>query len=138
MGRGEVRPVAEIASYHAHVYFDPETQRGDALAVRAATAERFAVRLGTVWDRPVGPHSRAMYQVAFAPDLFGTFVPWLMLNRRGLSVLVHPNTANQKRDHLDDALWLGEPLALDGEVLPAEDGEAELAGPPNTEPTLAP
>jgi aromatic ring-cleaving dioxygenase len=133
-----IRPLAEIASYHAHLYFDPERERETALAVREAIAGRFSVRLGTVWDRPVGPHSRAMYQVAFAPDLFGAFVPWLMLNRRGLSVLVHPNTANQRRDHLDDALWLGEPLSLKGEVLPDEDGEAELAGEPNTEPELAP
>lgn len=138
MAKGVVRAVAEIASYHAHLYFEPETGRETALAVRHAIGERFSVRLGTVWDRPVGPHSRAMYQVAFAPGLFGTFVPWLMLNRGGLSVLIHPNTVNQKRDHLDDALWLGEPLALDGEVLPEEEGEAELAGPPNTTPTLAP
>jgi DOPA 4,5-dioxygenase len=133
-----VRPLAEIASYHAHLYFDPEHQRETALAVREAIGERFSVRLGTVWDKPVGPHSRAMYQVAFAPELFGAFVPWLMLNRRGLSVLVHPNTANQRRDHLDDALWLGEPLSLKGEVLPDEDGEAEPAGEPNTEPTREP
>jgi DOPA 4,5-dioxygenase len=131
-----IRPLAEIASYHAHLYFDPARERETALALRDAIAERFSVRLGTIWDKPVGPHSRAMYQVAFAPELFGAFVPWLMLNRRGLSVLVHPNTANQRRDHLDDALWLGEPLSLKGEALPDEEGEAELAGEPNTAPTL--
>lgn len=133
----EVRRVAEVASYHAHIYFDPKAQKADALAIREAAGERFAVRLGTVWDRPVGPHSMAMYQIAFEPELFGTLVPWLMVNNRGLSILVHPNTTNQKRDHLLDAVWIGPPLALDGEVLP-EEGEAELAGPPNTRPTMEP
>ena len=132
-----VRRVDEIASYHAHIYFEPATEREQALALREAIGERFSVRLGTVWDRPVGPHSRAMYQVAFEPALFGTIVPWLMLNAGGLSVLIHPNTDNMRRDHLEDRLWLGAPLDLHGEVL-AEENAAEPAGEANTAPTLEP
>ena len=133
----EVRPVGEIASYHAHIYFDPESRRADALAIREAAGERFAVRLGTVRDGPVGPHSQAMFQIAFEPPLFGTLVPWLMLNHRGLSILVHPNTTNEKRDHLLDALWIGRPLPLDEALLPVET-EAQQAGEVNTAPTVAP
>ncbi|QAY77016.1 DOPA 4,5-dioxygenase family protein [Sphingosinicella sp. BN140058] len=137
MEAATLRPVGEIASYHAHVYFDPESEWEHALALRAGIGERFAVRLGRVWDRPVGPHSRAMYQVAFAPAVFHVFVPWLMLNNGGLSILVHPNTTNPRRDHLHDAVWIGTALSLAGEVLP-DDQAADLAGEPNTTPHKAP
>ena len=130
--------LAAIGSFHAHVYFDGPAQRETALALRAQIAERFAVTLGRVHDTLVGPHARAMYQVAFDVALFGNFVPWLMLNRQGLTVLVHPNTRDERRDHLVHALWMGEILDIVGPERLAADMSPERAPPPNTQPTLAP
>ena len=127
------RSVSEIASYHAHVYFDPATTRPEAERLRGWMGERFAVTLGRWHDVKVGPHDQAMYQVAFASELFPTLVPWLMLNHGSLSVLVHPNTKNPRRDHLVNPLWIGAPLDVHREKLP-EETEAEPAPAPNTHP----
>jgi len=107
-----------IREYHAHIYFDAETQSA-AAEVRAALAELFDVAIGRWRDGPVGPHPKAMYQVAFPPEMFAEFVPWLMLNRRGLTILVHPDTGQDVLDHEDHPIWLGEKLDLDIEMLRA-------------------
>lgn len=133
------RPLAGIHSYHAHIYFDPASTRAAAETLRQQIAERFAVQMGRWHEVPVGPHSQAMYQVAFTTGLFASFVPWLMINRGNLNVLVHPNTLAPRDDHLQHALWLGERQPLIDKVLPMHiDAAEESAIVVNTSPTLAP
>ena len=106
----------QIAGWHAHVYYD-EGSRARAAAVREALDCRFRVKLGRWRDEPVGPHPEPMYQVAFKPDQFAGIVQWLMLNRDGLTVLVHPETGHDLGDHRDRALWMGRVLDLNLDVL---------------------
>lgn len=56
----------------------------------------------------------AMFEVnIFTPAQFGAFIPWLVINRGPLSALVHPNTDDEERDHMQRATWIGEKLPLD-------------------------
>lgn len=105
-------PVSSIKAYHAHIYYSSES-KSKASALRADLGEFFDVQLGRMHDTPVGPHLSGMYLVVFGLQEFEKIVPWLMLNRRGLDILIHPETGNDLEDHSDHALWLGEKLDLD-------------------------
>lgn len=102
-----------VGEYHAHVYYTP-AQRAHARWLRAQLGRRFVVRLGRWRETPVGPHPRAMFQVAFAPAQFGAVVPFLMLNRGPLDILVHPESGHgHAGDHAVRSAWLGQPQVLD-------------------------
>jgi DOPA 4,5-dioxygenase len=102
-----------IAAYHAHVYYDPQTTRGRAENLRQRVAVEFPqVQLGRWHDELVGPHTQSMYQIAFPSGVLGSFLPWLMLNRDGLTVLLHPETGDDYRDHTAHAVWFGAVLPL--------------------------
>jgi aromatic ring-cleaving dioxygenase len=103
---------AEIRGYHAHVYFDLD-RRDVAVSLREAIAARFQVELGRVLDYPYGPHPQPMYEVKFGVDELPKILPWLMLNRAGLNVMVHPSTDDPIADHTTRPIWLGAPVALD-------------------------
>ena len=111
---------AAVKGYHAHVYYAPDSKER-AADLRDEIGRRYPDALLGRWhDEPVGPHPVSMYQVAFATQLFPSLVPFLMLNRRDLTVLVHPETGNAYRDHARHALWLGAVLALRLDRLPGD------------------
>ncbi|GCE82478.1 DOPA 4,5-dioxygenase family protein [Komagataeibacter diospyri] len=128
------RTLAEITSFHAHVYFDDAATRDMAARLRDQIAARFPVRLGRWHEVAVGPHVAPMYQVAFGLDLFAKLVPWLMLNHNGLSILIHPGTINPRRDHMRDGMWIGRPRALLSDRLPEHTFEPDGVGEINTQP----
>jgi len=88
----------KVNGYHAHVYYNSET-KPTAERLAEAIGGKFAVEFGGFRDGPVGPHPQNV-------------VPWLMLNRAGLDVLVHPLTDDSVDDHSAYALWLGTPVPL--------------------------
>jgi aromatic ring-cleaving dioxygenase len=105
--------LCDIRDFHAHVYYEPGVTEATAARLRERVAEEFPrAVLGRWHPVPVGPHTRAMYQIAFPVDLFASLAPWLMLNREGLDVLLHPETGDDPRDHTLHAAWLGDKLPL--------------------------
>ena len=116
-----VAPLADpgiIRHYHAHVYYDPASSRDRAERLRERVAAAFPqATLGRWHDELVGPHLQSMYQIAFPCALLASFLPWLMLNRDGLTILLHPGTGDAYADHTDHAAWLGGTLPLRLDVL---------------------
>lgn len=101
-----------IQGYHAHVYFDQSTvTKARALCERAAAT--FSLKMGRMHEQPVGPHPDGSCQLEIGAAQFAEVVPWLLLNRGGLVVFVHPLTGDELVDHRDHAIWLGTSRPLD-------------------------
>jgi aromatic ring-cleaving dioxygenase len=107
-----------IRRYHAHVYYGPGSTGVRAAALRERVAGRFpAAVIGHWHDESVGPHTKSMYQIALPAEVLASFLPWLMLNRDGLTILLHPETGDPYADHTDHAVWFGAMLPLRLDVL---------------------
>ena len=120
-------------SFDLHIYYNHYDEQETAFA--RALWERIRrefpeLRIYKFWDRPVGPHLIAMFEVnLFTPAQFGAFVPWLAVNRGPLSVLIHPNTVDgngepahdeEERNHTQRAIWMGERLPVRTQVFRKE------------------
>src|SRR5262245_9630942 len=101
-----------IHGYHAHVYFDADTREAAGRLCQAA-GHAFPLVVGRMHDKPVGPHPRGSCQLAFGTELFAQVVPWLIENRKGLTVFAHAETGDDIKDHTEHVLWLGPSETLD-------------------------
>ncbi|KAJ7577092.1 DOPA-like domain-containing protein [Mycena floridula] len=76
------------------------------------------LRIYKFWEKPVGPHPTAMFEVnTFTPHQTGTLFGWLVVHRGPLSVLIHPNTGDALRDHTELVTWMGRPWPLNTDLL---------------------
>jgi DOPA 4,5-dioxygenase len=105
-----------LDGYHAHIYYDTATKPA-AERLAEQIGQTFAVRFGGFSDEPVGPHPIGNLQIIFTTGEFAALVPWLMLNRDGLDVLIHPLSDDSVANHSTQAMWLGNPVPLRLDVL---------------------
>lgn len=102
--------VAEVQVYHAHIYFD-QTNEAVAREIVEAVKARFPDMLDSAGKiGAIGPHSASNYALHIKKEGFAEIVPWLQINSRGLSILIHPDRDDDLRDHIGPSMWLGTPV----------------------------
>jgi DOPA 4,5-dioxygenase len=119
-----------ILEWHFQVYFFQKSKESteQALVLRqkvldlasASSPKIYAIPLKTVNYQPMGPHLIGSYEIWVPYESYADFYPWMVLNRGNLSILVHPLTRLEVKDHTDRAVWMGDKLPLDTSVLDPE------------------
>lgn len=105
----------KIANWHAHLYF-PTDKTEEVRPLTETIANTFGYDVGTIWDKPVGPHPIGSCQITVPANHLDKFLPWLMINRGNWDVFLHPNTGNDLLDHQQNAMWLGKSYPLKLEI----------------------
>ncbi|KAF8313000.1 hypothetical protein DL93DRAFT_2059562 [Clavulina sp. PMI_390] len=116
----------EIKEWHFHIYFlqNNDVSKGKAIQLRDAILSLrkdgafVAVPLFRVNYGPMGPHPIGSYEVWCPIESFASVFSYLTLYRDDLSVLVHPLTREEKKDHEIRRVWMGQPYGIDLSVLP--------------------
>lgn len=123
--------------WHFHIYFllQSPTEKAAALALRDAVLRLrrdgafVAVPLHQVNEYPIGPHPAGSYEIWVPDSSFSDVFFYLSTNRGHLSVLIHPLTTLQRRDHEFRNGWLGKPWPIYLGGLPIESAEVPLQYP---------
>jgi DOPA 4,5-dioxygenase len=108
--------MTENRGFHAHIYYDAQT-KPKAATLREAMLAKFKCEPGAFSDAPIGPHPISQFNITFEVPQFQDIVPWLMFNRDGLDVLIHPLSESSYDDHSKNAMWLGTPVPMRLDVL---------------------
>ncbi|EMG49662.1 putative 21.2 kDa protein [Candida maltosa Xu316] len=78
-------------------------------------------------DKVIGPHSTQFWEAdVLRPEVFVKVLSWFQLNHGNLSVLIHPQTGDDFKDHSSSALWLGDKLPIFFEVFGQLGGDGTI------------
>ena len=97
--------------FHAHIYYDHSSFLKAKKLIEKVSKKR-EIKIGKMHERPIGPHPKWSCQLLFSRDQLASMMVWLIQNRDGLTVFLHPVTGNDVLDHTDYAVWMGELLEL--------------------------
>ncbi|KAH9890522.1 DOPA-like domain-containing protein [Cubamyces lactineus] len=125
---------SEIKEWHFHIYFHQRNaeEHHAALELRDAVLRLrrdgafVAVPLFRVNTDPIGPHPVGSYEIWCPSESFAAVYSYLCLNRGNLSVLIHPLTREERKDHEIRQAWLGPSFPLDLSTLPVRSDEVPL------------
>jgi aromatic ring-cleaving dioxygenase len=114
--------MSDIDGFHAHVYFSQETL-AQATVLCENARDKFGIKMGRIHERPVGPHPVWSCQLSVGNNDFAAVIPWLAMHREGLTIFIHPNTADALADHSRYAMWMGQMLSLNLTIFTSDAAE---------------
>lgn len=108
----------KISEYHVHIYYTNAEQQMKAHNLGRKLEQLFGDEVTDIAHVGlVGPHTKPNYEVSIKDkENFGKIMQWLQMNSDGLSVLIHPRTGDELRDH-EATIWLGTPVAFNDTFL---------------------
>ncbi|KAL0955747.1 hypothetical protein HGRIS_001962 [Hohenbuehelia grisea] len=121
----------EIKEWHFHIYFHQNNadEHHAALQLRDSVLRLrrdgafVAVPLFRVNTAPIGPHPVGSYEIWVPSESFASVFSYLCMNRGDLSILVHPLTREERKDHEIRNAWIGPSYPLDLSSLPISSTE---------------
>lgn len=130
----------EIKEYHFHVYFFQSHASANSgwrdyaeklyhQIKELSKAGFFQVVLGKFFTEPIGPHPTGSFEVWVPKEHFSRTYSWFTLHRGPLSVLIHPLTRDEFKDHTERAVFMGQSLPLDPALMSQELDKVPLMNP---------
>ncbi|KAH3673123.1 hypothetical protein WICMUC_003879 [Wickerhamomyces mucosus] len=132
-----------IQSYDFHIYYysNYAPSRQEAIQFKNKIFENFQKEIDDDIlivkvqrnERISGPHIVSFFEVDIEdPSLFIKFFSFSQLHHGNLNILVHPNSGDPFKDHIDFPAWIGNKLPLISKPLTYAKGYPEF-GFPNRE-----